>query len=862
MSCRGTRRIVLPVFATAILFVAVLCSAQSAVDLEKAEKAAQSASDLVRQRRYPEAISVAQEGLQKSHALSIISPPRFKLIDVLANAEFLNRQAGAAIQLLEETLDEIHRDHSGHVTEALICEDLATLYASMGRHQEAEDKLLRADAILEAQVPPDNLQIAKALQLLASQQTFNSKYLDVQSNLKKALRLLPDPPNRETATVTKYILLGLAQVYAQAGEQDKADGYRERALSISSPESEPGSLPNEYLEPAMRGVAAMNAGNPLAASKEFEQQLKFSLVAFGSANPLTLAAKQYLAIAYVTLHEREKAKPLMLDLLDSVYVSYENDFPLVSETDRLELTKNAEFRLALFCSYVAEFYPEDADLAGRMYDFALWSKGAILTTSQSVQQRIQSSHDSELILLQKQLDDDRVRYQQAASSASPNIQLKSEMRELEDRIVRRLGLTNPTHVSWKDVQTSLEPDQAAIEILRFFDTRAGQSSSGASYAALIVRREWRTPRYVYLGSAADIEGAQAQRYKLYVTAMLAPQARRTPTFEFWTKMQDALGEKAHRLYLSPDGILNNFSFAVIPDPKGGLLIDNYDIRLLSSTRDLLIDSSRTRQSSVAVVIGNPDFDLSQESYNVALKKYSVMLQRPCTEFETHSPVNKQSRPWQGLPETEVEVRTVQSTLCQHGWVTHSLTYDSALKELAVTEIQKGSQLVHFATHGFFKARQTDFDSPMLGLRTDAAMLNSGLVFAGANSETTQSGSSIAGARATLTAFEISSLNLRGTELVVLSACDTGINDTSTAREVFGLRRAFQMAGASSILMTMWSVPSDETTPIIEDFYQNWIAGGENHKGMDKYEALRIAQLNARRANSMPNSWGAFVLMGK
>lgn len=151
---------------------------------------------------------------------------------------------------------------------------------------------------------------------------------------------------------------------------------------------------------------------------------------------------------------------------------------------------------------------------------------------------------------------------------------------------------------------------------------------------------------------------------------------------------------------------------------------------------------------------------------------------------------------------------------------------------------------------------------MLGLRTDAAMLNSGLIFAGANSERTQSESSIASVRATLTAFEISSLNLRGTELVVLSACDTGINDTSTAREVFGLRRAFQMAGATSILMTMWSVPSDETTPIIENFYQNWIAGGENHKGMDKYEALRIAQLNARRANPVPNSWGAFVLMGK
>jgi CHAT domain-containing protein len=192
----------------------------------------------------------------------------------------------------------------------------------------------------------------------------------------------------------------------------------------------------------------------------------------------------------------------------------------------------------------------------------------------------------------------------------------------------------------------------------------------------------------------------------------------------------------------------------------------------------------------------------------------------------------------------------------------AFTYDRAVKELVVTELKRGPQLVHFATHGFFRKGQTDFDSTMLGSRTDAAMLNSGLVLAGANTALPGEQSSTYGVRTTLTAFEISSLNLRRTELIVLSACDTGVNDTSAAGEVFGLRSAFQIAGASPVLMTMWSVPTGETQQIIEDFYRNWMSGGTNNKGMDKYDALRIAQLNARRVNPVPNSWGAFVLMGK
>jgi CHAT domain-containing protein len=114
----------------------------------------------------------------------------------------------------------------------------------------------------------------------------------------------------------------------------------------------------------------------------------------------------------------------------------------------------------------------------------------------------------------------------------------------------------------------------------------------------------------------------------------------------------------------------------------------------------------------------------------------------------------------------------------------------------------------------------------------------------------------------LTAYEATQINLQGTELVVLSACETGLGKSQNGEGVFGLRRALQEAGAEAVMMSMWSVPDQETQELMTLFYQKWLGG------LDKHEALRQAQrreretVRQRYGKDLPFYWGAFVLVGR
>ncbi len=142
------------------------------------------------------------------------------------------------------------------------------------------------------------------------------------------------------------------------------------------------------------------------------------------------------------------------------------------------------------------------------------------------------------------------------------------------------------------------------------------------------------------------------------------------------------------------------------------------------------------------------------------------------------------------------------------------------------------------------------------------MLRSGLYFAGANRRLSGKSTPSDLDDGVLTAYEASSLNLQGTELVVLSACETGLGEVASGEGVFGLRRALQVAGAESVLLSMWSVPDKETQELMTLFYQKWLSG------KDKNQALREAQLEmrsrvkSRYGKDLPQYWAAFVLVGR
>jgi len=339
---------------------------------------------------------------------------------------------------------------------------------------------------------------------------------------------------------------------------------------------------------------------------------------------------------------------------------------------------------------------------------------------------------------------------------------------------------------------------------------------------------------------------------------------------FWKRLEPALGG-AKRIYMSTDGELNQVALGLLPTPDGQLLMERYDLRLLNRTADLLQPAAAHTQQS-AVLFANPDFNLAEAAYRKSLAslgtpesgsqasaipqlKGSATTLGGCTQLEQ-------------VPKLEIGVtKKIAPLFRDHGWTVKTYVKEQALVE-TVEQVQ-APRVLHIATHGDFlpdpaakkPASIAPSDTPLPFISD--AMLRSRLFFAGANQTLADRQLPADLSNGILTAYQASTLNLRGTELVVLSACETGRGDVQDGEGVFGLRRAFQEAGAESVLMTLWEVPADETQELLNDFYLHWLADG-----MDKHQALLAAQEDERKivqrryGSDLPYYWGAFVLVGR
>jgi len=330
---------------------------------------------------------------------------------------------------------------------------------------------------------------------------------------------------------------------------------------------------------------------------------------------------------------------------------------------------------------------------------------------------------------------------------------------------------------------------------------------------------------------------------------------------FWKPLESALNGK-RRIYISPDGVLNQVALGIVPAADGHPLIEKYDLRLVSSTKDFLRER-RKPAADTAVLVGAPQFDLDEakqrelvQSLNKKGAGTQPVLVASASGLRSGDLQRGGLTP---LPGAKLELEQVSFLLTKHHWRVETYSGENALEE-TVKRVQ-GPRVLHVATHGFFLpdeerskgSRATGAEDPML---------RSGLYFAGANRVISHVPFSPDLDDEVLTAYEASGLNLQGTELVVLSACETGLGEVKNGEGVFGLRRALQEAGAESVLMSLWAVRDRETRELMTLFYNNWLSG------MDKHEALRAAQLEMRRkvkaryGRDLPNYWGGFVLVGR
>jgi CHAT domain-containing protein/tetratricopeptide (TPR) repeat protein len=343
-----------------------------------------------------------------------------------------------------------------------------------------------------------------------------------------------------------------------------------------------------------------------------------------------------------------------------------------------------------------------------------------------------------------------------------------------------------------------------------------------------------------------------------------------------------------RLFLSPDSELCRLPFEVLPADDGSHLIDNYVISYLSSGRDILrIDQPFPRETSDPLVVANPDFNLkaSKEALNISahespdhahkVRDYvhrflSRWRLRPRRDARSHK-VRDYVHRFLSLEGTRKEGEQVANMLKVEPWL-QAEALESRVKE------RRSPRILHFATHGFFfpdpekdlaTAFRTDTHflstpfgniqeasrSRLLGPGMTNPLLRSCLVLAGANIWLNGGMLPPEAEDGLLTAEDVSGMDLQNTDLVVLSACDTGVGEIRVGEGVFGLRRSFVVAGAKSLVMSLWKVPDEQTCELMVDFYRRMLLGRKGEL------ALREAQLEMKSKHPDPYYWGSFIFQG-
>ena len=429
--------------------------------------------------------------------------------------------------------------------------------------------------------------------------------------------------------------------------------------------------------------------------------------------------------------------------------------------------------------------------------------------------------------------------------------IAQELEELERRLAEygARGSSNRfgNAVGVPDVLKTLPPGTALVELVRIadFDVEKAVWKGTWRYLAFVLS-EGKNVVLVDLGKADVLE--TSTREALKEIKSLGEARSLADLYESaWKPLLPALGS-TNKVLISPDGLLNLLPFAALRDSKGRYLVEDYRFAYLASGRDLVAaqDKFAAPQSDLFIA-ANPDFDVR---IGVAGKEGDGTPRRR----------DPQVSMFERLPGTEREAHAV-ARLVPGPTERRQVLLGASATEAAL-KAARAPRILHLATHGFFledlplgpdaeRARKnggyTTYENPLL---------RSGLAFAGAN----HASSAAQGDDGILTALEITDLNLDGTELVVLSACETGVGEVRNGEGVFGLRRAFMLAGVRNLMMSLWPVADEVTASQMQAFYRYMSA-------MAPAEALRQAQrqtieeLKKQHGFAPPMLWAPFFLQG-
>ncbi|MFH2140781.1 MAG: CHAT domain-containing tetratricopeptide repeat protein [Bacteroidota bacterium] len=575
-----------------------------------------------------------------------------------------------------------------------------------------------------------------------------------------------------------------------------------------------------------------------------------------------------LAEAYWGLNKMKESYVFMRNMIENDNEDVLMNFSFLSEAEKENFFSTIKDHYWLFNSFALYYKEIDPSVTVMVYNNTIKNKGLLLKSNTAMRNAVQESKDT--ILLQKYDEWIDLRKDIARLySKGENIdeQLKNA-EELEEFLVKNSfdfsNFQKIQQISWTDIQKNLNKNEAAIEFLHFPvyypDSNLADFTESVVYVALIITSESVYPEMIKLFEEKQLEELLKKHYtddQNYVNELYGIKSGGKHDLYnlIWKPLEVFLKQK-NTFYISPSGQLHKISFPALAIDKNNLLCDLYKINLFSGTGKM-IDSMDVKfpETISALLFGGINYNLESGQSDTLNKDI----------FYTD---------WQYLAGTKDETDMLEKYLKKNKCV---ISYYSGLMatETEFKQSAPACDLFHFASHGFFFPDPAsgkkeiseegsilsetiqfrgNYHNPdlMRFMESSNPLMRSGLVFAGAN-KIFRGTSGSDEEDGILTAQEVAHIDMRSTDLVVLSACETGLGDIKGSEGVYGLQRAFKMAGVKYIIMSLWQVPDKETVEFMETFYKKLL------KTKDVRLSFNETQKEMRKKYD-PYFWAAFVLI--
>ena len=854
---------------------------------------------LQRQLDYTTALPLLERALAiREEALG---PNHFLVAEGLNNLAFVYRELGdhvSALPLFERSLaiNEVALgERHPKVAEGL--QNVAALFEERGKFSEARPLYERGLAIAEAAHGPDHPSVARSLTQLARLLSLQGDYTDARSRFERALTIEEaayGPDHLEVGGT----LVGLALMLEEQGDHAAAKARYDRGIAIQEAVLGPDhpSLASSFnnfakllyaqgdyagAQPLMeRSLAVREAtlgprhpvvagalsnlaavlrarGDYAGAILLYERALAIEEEAFSTEHPNIARTLNNLAVALRWQGDDAGARPLHQRCL-SIREARFDILDTLSEREALAYIRESR---QYFDIWLAAF-DEPGDSA-EAWSTALRWKG-VVTRAIRERQTAALLEDPEARELHRRLRSTRVALASAmfadfdTENATAHGERQLDLTREKEEIERQLAKIS---VSWRghrvaeqstgdEICAALPDGTGLVDFLRY---------NGRYLAFAVVAPECEVRR-VELGDANQLDESVKEW-----RALLADPGQSTARVDnrgvhvrerVWDQLASTV-EGANRLLVVPDAALSALPFGALPLAGHRYLLEELPIDYLEDARDLLRVPA-DRDVGGALLVGDVDFGgARQEPATIAMASFDPSRSAPCVSGD-----------YERLMGTAEEVDAVGNLWAKGGHrreAAEILTGEFA-SEAAVYHQMSGKRIVHLATHGFFADERCRSALAGAGDERQSAvghnpMLLSGIVLAGANAEH--------GVQddydGILTAEELSSIDLHGTELVVLSACETGLGVVSAGEGVLGLRRAFAAAGVGHLVMSLWSVPDVATSELMKGFYDRVLRRRKPKAPGDAMREVQLEMLQRNReeyGDGHPSTWAAFVVAGR